>query len=48
MREIRQALVNIDAYLEEAARAKQRLDAERWRDEQRPRAMRFLPHAHGI
>ena len=40
MREIRQVVVNIDHYLEEAARAKQQLDAERWRDELRPRAMR--------
>ena len=40
MREIRHVVVNIDHYLEEAARAKHQLDAERWRDEMRPRAMR--------
>jgi hypothetical protein len=42
MREIRHVVVNIDHYLEEAARAKQQLDAERWRDEMRPRAMRLF------
>ena len=42
MREIRCAVVDIDRYLEEAARAKQQLDAERWRDELRPRAMRLF------
>jgi hypothetical protein len=40
MREIRPVVVDIDRYLEEAARAKQQLDAERWREELRPRAMR--------
>ena len=35
MREIRQAVIDIDRYLEEAARAKQQLDAERWRAELR-------------
>jgi hypothetical protein len=33
---------DIDSRLEEAARAKQRLDAERWRDEFRPGAMRLF------
>ena len=42
MREIRHLVVNIDPYLEEAARAKQQLDAERWRDEMRPGAMRLF------
>ena len=42
MREIRHVVVNIDEYLEEATRAKQQLDAERWRDELRPRAMRLF------
>lgn len=40
MREIHQALIDIDRQLEEAARAKQQLDTERWRAELRPRAMR--------
>ena len=40
MREIRPVLVDIDRQLEDAARAKQQLDAERWRAELRPRAMR--------
>ena len=42
MREIRQALIDIDRQLEEAARAKQQLDAERWRAELRPRALRLF------
>ncbi len=42
MREIRRAVVDIDHYLEEAARAKNQLDAEHWRDELRPRAMRLF------
>src|SRR6266478_678593 len=40
MREIHQAVIDIDRYLEEAVRAKQQHDAERWREELRPRAMR--------
>ena len=49
MREIRHVVVNIDHYLEEAARAKQQLDAERWRDERRPRAMRsFAAHSRTL
>jgi hypothetical protein len=42
MREIRQAVIDIDRYLEEAARAKQQHDAERYREELRPRAMRLF------
>ena len=44
MREIRHAVIDIDRYLEEAARAKQQYDAERWREELRPRALRLLLH----
>ena len=40
MREIRHAIVDIDRYLEEAARAQQQHEAERWRQELRPRAIR--------
>ena len=40
MREIHQAVIDIDRYLEEAARAKQQLDAARWREELRPHALR--------
>ena len=40
MREIRHVLIDIDRQLEEAARAKQQFDAERWRAELRPCAMR--------
>jgi hypothetical protein len=41
MREFR--LVNdIDPQLEDAARAKQQLEAERWREQLRPRAMRLF------
>jgi len=39
MREIHPLITDIDRYLEEALRAKQQLDAQRWRDEIRPRAM---------
>jgi hypothetical protein len=42
MREIRCAVVDFDHYLEEAARAKHQLDADHWRDETRPRAMRLF------
>jgi hypothetical protein len=42
MREIRQTVIDIDRYLEEAAREKQQHDAERWREELRPRAMRLF------
>jgi hypothetical protein len=37
---IRPFSVDIDAYLEDAVRAKHHLDAERWRAELRPRAVR--------
>ena len=42
MREIHPLITDIDRYLEEALRAKQQLDAQRWRDELRPRAMRVF------
>ena len=42
MREIRHAFVDIDSYLEHAARAKQQADAEHWRAELRPRALRLF------
>ena len=42
MREIRCAVVDLDHYLEEAARAKDQLDAEHWRNELRPRAIRLF------
>jgi hypothetical protein len=42
MREIRCAVVDLDRYLEEAARAKHHFDAERWRQELRPRALRHF------
>ena len=40
MREVRSLSVDIDQWLEDAARAKQQFDAERWRAELRPRTMR--------
>ena len=42
MREIRCAVVDLDHYLEEAARAKDQLDAEHWRTNQRPHALRLF------
>jgi hypothetical protein len=55
MRECRHMFNDIDPQLEEAARTKQRLDAERWRDELRPGAMRLfaartakLPWSRGL
>ena len=42
MREIRGHVTDIDRHLEEALRAKQQLDAERWRDERRPRVLRLF------
>ena len=42
MREIRCAVVDLDHYLEEAARAKDQLDAEHWRGNLRPRALRLF------
>jgi hypothetical protein len=40
MREVRQLSSDIAGLFEDAARAKQQLDAERWRAELRPRVMR--------
>lgn len=42
MREIRCAVVDLDHYLEETARAKHHLDADHWRDEVRPRELRLF------
>src|SRR3954464_6344704 len=42
MREIRDLSFDIDRFLEDAARAKQQLDVERWREELRPRALRLF------
>ena len=42
MREIRGHVTDIDRHLEEALRAKQQLDAERWRTELRPRVLRLF------
>jgi hypothetical protein len=42
MREVRHLSADIDEWLEEAARAQQQLDAERWRAELRPRTMRHF------
>ena len=42
MREIRCHVTDIDRHLEEALRAKQQLDAERWRTERRPRVLRLF------
>src|SRR3954465_6137007 len=43
MREIHDLSFDVDRFLEDAARAKQQLDAERWREELRPRALRLFP-----
>ena len=55
MREIHDLSFDIDRFLEDAARAKQQLDAERWREELRPRALRLfaartatLPWSRGL
>src|SRR5437870_12771356 len=40
MRDIRSLVTDIDRQLEDAVRAKQQLDAERWRRELRPRVLR--------
>jgi len=42
MREIRCLVTDIDCHLEDALRAKQQLDAERWRTELRPRVLRLF------
>ena len=42
MRVVQYAITDVDQYLEEAHRAKHRLDVERWRAEHRPRAMQLF------
>ena len=42
MRELCHSVTDIDRQIEDAARAKQQLDAERWREQVRPRAMRLF------
>ena len=42
MCEIHDLSFDIDRFLEDAARAKQQLDTERWREELRPRALRLF------
>ena len=42
MREIRDLSFDVDRFLEDAVRAKQQLDSERWREELRPRALRLF------
>jgi hypothetical protein len=42
MREIRGHVTDIDCHIEQALRAKQQLDAERWRTERRPRVLRLF------
>src|SRR5207237_10486341 len=42
MRAHRHLFFDIDRFLEDAARAKQQLDAERWREELRPGALRLF------
>ena len=42
MRALRHLFFDIDRQLEDATRAKQQLDAERWREELRPGAMRLF------
>src|SRR3954468_11208325 len=42
MREIHDLSFDVDRFLEDAARSKQQLDAERWREELRPRALRLF------
>ena len=42
MREIHDRSFDIDRFLEDAVRAKQQLDSERWREELRPRALRLF------
>ena len=42
MREIRTVITNVDEYVEAGLQAKQRLDADRWRRELRPRALRLF------
>ncbi len=47
MRAFRHLFLDIDRQLEDAARAKQQLDAERWRAELRPQAMRLFAARSG-
>ena len=42
MRVVQYAITDVDQYLEEAHRAKHRLDVDRWRAEHRPRAMQLF------
>ena len=42
MRDIHDLSFDIDRFLEDAARAKQQLDVERWREELRPTALRLF------
>jgi len=42
MREYQHLVIDIERQLEDAVRAKQQLDAERWRTELRPRALRLF------
>ena len=42
MREFQHLVIDIERQLEDAVRAKQQLDAERWRNELRPRALRLF------
>ena len=49
MRVVPQAVIDIDRFLDDAVRAKQQLDADRWRDELRPRALRrFAASTHTL
>jgi hypothetical protein len=49
MREIRTGITDVDDYLEAGLRAKQALDADRWRRETRPRDLqRFAAHARRL
>ena len=49
MREIRTGITDVDEYLEAGHRAKQDLDADRWRRETRPRDVRlFAAHARHL
>ena len=42
MRELHDPSFHVDRFLEDAARAKQQMDSERWREELRPRALRVF------
>ena len=42
MREVCHLVTDIDRQLEDAARATQQLDVDRWREQERPRAMRLF------